>query len=565
MHMPLEDTLGLNLLAANQHQADHNRARFDAWNLLCLNVMSSPGAGKTSLLERSLAALSPQYAMAVLEGDMTTQLDAQRLAAVGVPVVPITTGRACHLDAAMVHSGLHLLAEQLDPAALDLLWVENVGNLVCPAEFAVGEHRKVALLSVTEGDDKPLKYPVMFREADCVLITKVDLLPHLPIAVERIEAHVRQINPHCAIFRVSATSGAGLDAWHAWLHEQRAARAPITPAAAQPSSSRRRLLALLLAAALGGAAISGCSRTPPTSQTPVRLGFSAWPGWFPWQVSQERGLFAKAGVPVALQWFDGYLDSINALNAGQLDCNSQTLGDTISSVAGGADLVVVLTNDNSTGNDQVIAAPGIRSVADLKGKKVAAEEGTVDHYLLLLGLKKAGLSPADITFVPLETGAAAAAFVAGKVDAVGVFAPFTTQALKRPGSTTLFSSREFPGAISDHLVCRRDFVAQHPEKIQKIVNTWFATLAAIQADPAGTLPILAARAGVNEADYKTYAAGTRLFSLADNRQAFQSGTTMASLPFAAQQISAFLQQVGLARTPPNLKGLLEPRFVNAVP
>ena len=149
--------------------------------------------------------------MAVLEGDMTTQLDAERIEAVGVPVVPITTGRACHLDAAMVSGGLKLLRQRLDPADLDLLWVENVGNLVCPAEFEVGEHRKVALLSVTEGEDKPLKYPVMFREADCVLITKTDLLPHLPVAVERIEAHIRQVNPHCAVLRVSASGGEGLD------------------------------------------------------------------------------------------------------------------------------------------------------------------------------------------------------------------------------------------------------------------------------------------------------------------------------------------------------------------
>ncbi|MFM7313817.1 MAG: hydrogenase nickel incorporation protein HypB [Cyanobium sp.] len=229
MHMPLEDTLGLNLLAANDHQAEHNREHFDAWRLLCLNVMSSPGAGKTSLLERSLAALATDLAMAVLEGDMTTQLDAERLEAVGVPVVPITTGRACHLDAAMVSSGLKLLRQRLDPADLDLLWVENVGNLVCPAEFAVGEHRKVALLSVTEGDDKPLKYPVMFREADCVLITKTDLLPYLPVEVERIEAHVRQVNPHCAVIRVSATTGEGLPAWHGWLREQRAAQAALPP------------------------------------------------------------------------------------------------------------------------------------------------------------------------------------------------------------------------------------------------------------------------------------------------------------------------------------------------
>jgi len=220
MHMPLEDTLGLNLLAANDHQASHNREHFDAWRLLCLNVMSSPGAGKTSLLEQTLTVLSADLAMAVLEGDMTTQLDAERLEAVGVPVVPITTGRACHLDAAMVSGGLKLLRQRLDPASLDLLWVENVGNLVCPAEFAVGEHRKVALLSVTEGDDKPLKYPVMFREADCVLITKTDLLPYLPVDIDKIETHIRQVNPRCTVLRVSASSGEGLEAWHRWVRLQ---------------------------------------------------------------------------------------------------------------------------------------------------------------------------------------------------------------------------------------------------------------------------------------------------------------------------------------------------------
>ena len=163
---------------------------------------------------------------------MTTQLDAERLEAVGVPVVPITTGRACHLDAAMVSGGLKLLKQRLDPASLDLLWVENVGNLVCPAEFEVGEHRKVALLSVTEGDDKPLKYPVMFREADCVLITKTDLLPYLPVKIERIEAHIRAVNPRCQVIRVSASSGEGLAAWHGWVRQQQAAVTSAASAAA---------------------------------------------------------------------------------------------------------------------------------------------------------------------------------------------------------------------------------------------------------------------------------------------------------------------------------------------
>ncbi len=328
---------------------------------------------------------------------------------------------------------------------------------------------------------------------------------------------------------------------------------------------RQRLLGFGLLAVLGGGLLASCQSPPQTGATPVRIGFSAWPGWIPWQVTEEKGLFKAAGVPVTLQWFDGYLDSINALNAGQLDCNSQTLNDTISSIAGGADLRVVLTNDNSTGNDQIIAAQGITAVPQLKGRKVAAEEGTVDHYLLLLGLKKAGLTAKDIEFVPLETGAAAAAFVAERVDAVGVFAPFTTQALKRPGSTTLFSSKEFPGAISDHLVCRSEFVEKNPEQLQKVVNAWFATLKEIKANPGPSLTILAARAGVSEAEYKEYDAGTTIFTLEQNREALKPGNTMSSLPFAASEISTFLQEVGLAKTPPDLTRLFDSRFVDAAP
>jgi len=337
----------------------------------------------------------------------------------------------------------------------------------------------------------------------------------------------------------------------------------MTPSPSSASRGRRRGLALAMVLALGAGLLSGCQK-PPGQGTTVRIGYSAWPGWFPWAVTEAKGLFAEAGADAKMQWFDGYLDSINALNAGQLDCNSQTLNDTISSIAGGADLRVVLTNDNSTGNDQIIASEGIKSIADLKGKKVAAEEGTVDHYLLLLGLKREGMTAKDITFVPLETGAAAAAFVAGKVDAVGVFAPFTTQALKRPGSTTLFSSKEFPGAISDHLVCRTEFVEKNPEQLQKVVNAWFATLKEIKANPAPSLAILVKRAGVTEAEFKEYEAGTTIFSLEDNINALKPGTTMTSLPYAAEQISAFLQEVGLAKTPPKLEGLLEGKFIDGV-
>lgn len=208
----------MNLLHANQRGADHNRAHFDEWGITCLNLMSSPGAGKTQLLEVTLKGLQ-NLKVAVIEGDMTTELDADRLRQYGVPVIAINTGRSCHLDSKMVAGGIHQLQHDYDPASLDVVVVENVGNLVCPAEFEVGEHAKVALLSVTEGEDKPLKYPVMFREADCLLITKTDLAPYLDVDLDQIEANVRQINPHATIFRVSAKTGNGLAAWFEWIQQ----------------------------------------------------------------------------------------------------------------------------------------------------------------------------------------------------------------------------------------------------------------------------------------------------------------------------------------------------------
>lgn len=219
MHQTLDAALEINLLHANQAGANHNREHFDEWGITCLNIMSSPGAGKTVLLEKTLAALENKLKIAVIEGDMTTELDADRLRKYNVPVIAINTGRSCHLDSKMVAGGIHRLAHKYNPSEFDLVFVENVGNLVCPAEFEVGEHQKVALLSVTEGEDKPLKYPIMFREADCLLITKIDLAPYLEIDLDRIVSNVRQINPHVTIVPISAKTGEGLDTWLDWVKE----------------------------------------------------------------------------------------------------------------------------------------------------------------------------------------------------------------------------------------------------------------------------------------------------------------------------------------------------------
>ena len=217
MHQTFNAALEINLLHANQAGADHNRSHFDRWGITCLNVMSSPGAGKTVLLERTLETLSDRFKIAVIEGDMTTELDAERLRKYGVPVIAINTGRSCHLDSKMVAGGIHILEREYNPSDFDLVLVENVGNLVCPAEFEVGEHAKVALLSVTEGEDKPLKYPVMFQEADCLLITKMDLAPYVEVDINCIEANVRSFNPDVKIIPISAKTGKGLEAWFDWV------------------------------------------------------------------------------------------------------------------------------------------------------------------------------------------------------------------------------------------------------------------------------------------------------------------------------------------------------------
>lgn len=205
-----------DILAKNNRLAGFNRALFKEKGIFVLNLVSSPGSGKTTLLERTLQDLAGTLRCAVIEGDQQTDNDAQRIAATGVPVRQINTGAGCHLDAHMIMHG----TDGFDLDALDLLLIENVGNLVCPAAFDLGEHHKVAVLSVTEGEDKPLKYPQMFRNATVMLLNKIDLLPHLDFDVEQCKEYARRVNPHIAIFDVSARSGEGMEEWYQWLKEE---------------------------------------------------------------------------------------------------------------------------------------------------------------------------------------------------------------------------------------------------------------------------------------------------------------------------------------------------------
>ena len=209
-------TIRENILGANEEKAKTNQRLLSRLSILAINIMSSPGAGKTSLILNTTARLREKARIAVIEGDVASTVDADRVSQQGIPVVQINTAGGCHLDAGMIEQAMASLP--LDN--IDLLFIENVGNLICPAEFDLGEHKKVMLLSVPEGDDKPYKYPLMFTEADVVLINKIDLLPYLDFNIDAFSKAVTGLNPGAKIIQISCKTGDGLDEWLAWLQAE---------------------------------------------------------------------------------------------------------------------------------------------------------------------------------------------------------------------------------------------------------------------------------------------------------------------------------------------------------
>jgi hydrogenase nickel incorporation protein HypB len=208
--------VGTDILSINEEMAAENREFFDRYGVYVVNLMSAPGAGKTSVLERTIIELKNDFSLGVIEGDLVTTIDADRIAALGVPAYQITTGLVCHLDARMVHNAFH----GFDVENFEVLFIENVGNLVCPAEFNLGEHLKVMVYSTTEGAEKPKKYPLMFHEADAVILNKIDLIPYAGVSLEVLAKNVREVNPLSPIFAVSCRSGEGLNDWISWLRLQ---------------------------------------------------------------------------------------------------------------------------------------------------------------------------------------------------------------------------------------------------------------------------------------------------------------------------------------------------------
>ena len=337
---------------------------------------------------------------------------------------------------------------------------------------------------------------------------------------------------------------------------------------------RRRLVSLCLAffctmlvtVSCGGSSSSDTATDTAADEAPaIVIGYSNWAGWWPWAIAEQEGLFAANGVNVEMRWFDGYLESMEAFAAGQLDGNGQTLNDTISFAADAANgEVAVLVNDNSAGNDKVIVTEDINSLADLVGKEVAAEEGVVGDFLLSLALEEEGFSRDDVEIVPLETGAAAAAFAAGQTDAVAAFPPYWLTALEREGSKELLTSSEFPGAIPDLLVMSQTMVDERPDDVQAIVKTWFDTLAYMEENPEKSDEIMAARADVTIEELQLLKDGTRIFTLEEILEAVSEGEGMKHMPYAAVQMADFMVGVGFIPEAPELAPILDDQFVKAL-
>lgn len=309
-----------------------------------------------------------------------------------------------------------------------------------------------------------------------------------------------------------------------------------------------------------GGGETGSADAPP----PLVIGYSNWAGWWPWAIAENQGFFEANGANVELKWFDGYLESMEAFAAGQLDGNSQTLNDTIAFAADAVNgEVVVLVNDNSAGNDKIIVTEDIDSLEALKGRTVALEEGVVSDFLLTLALEENGMSRDDVIIKNLETGAAAAAFAAAQVDAVGSWPPFWQVALEREGSKELLSSADYPGAIPDLLVMSQKVIDEQPEQIDALVKTWFDTLAFMEANPEESDQIMAERAGVTAEELQKFKEGTRMFTIADNLEAFSPGEDMKHMPFAAERMTKFMVDVGFIPEGPDLTAIFNDSFVTA--
>lgn len=320
----------------------------------------------------------------------------------------------------------------------------------------------------------------------------------------------------------------------------------------------RRVLQSLLRplsrrAALIGTALSvaGAAALPLPAAAEVKVGVSDWTGWVAWYVAQEKGFFKKHGADVKLVWFANYSDSIAALSTGQLDANSQTWSDTMGPLAKGLPLKAILVNDNSAGNDALVASPKVKSFADLKGKSIALEQYSISHFVLANALAKNGLKPSDVKIVNLSAGDAAAAFMTGRVEAAVVWNPWVSQIEKSGKGRALFTSRDMPGLIPDLLVAQDKAIQAKRKDLVGMIRAWFDTVDFIAKQPDEAVKIMSKVVSLPPADYKVFLPGTKFFDAAANKSAFDPNFP-TSLVAVAPTIQGFLKQHKLIEGQPEV-------------
>jgi NitT/TauT family transport system substrate-binding protein len=312
---------------------------------------------------------------------------------------------------------------------------------------------------------------------------------------------------------------------------------------------------------LAGALLLLFSMAAVPVRAEIKVGYSDWPGWVAWAIAEQQGYFKKYGAEVRLVWFPNYTDSISALSAGQIDANCQTWSDSMAPLAKGLPLKVVLVNDNSAGNDAVMAGPKIPTFKALKGKTVALEEFSVSHFLLVTALTRHGMTPADVKIVNLSAGDAAAAFIAGRVDAATVWNPWVNQIELSGKGKALFTSKEIPGLIPDLLVAQEKSLAANRKDYLGMVKAWFDVLKFLHDKPDEAVKIMAKVVGMQPDEYKVFLPGTRFFGVKENLEAFGPASDSRSLMGSAPVILKFLDDNKLIEGKPDYAKSLDASLV----
>jgi NitT/TauT family transport system substrate-binding protein len=297
---------------------------------------------------------------------------------------------------------------------------------------------------------------------------------------------------------------------------------------------------LTLSASLATGLATTTFMTSNVAHAEVKVGVSDWPGWVAWYIAEQKGYFKKYGADVKLVWFPNYTDSISALSSGQLDANSQTWSDSLGPMAKGIALKTILVNDNSAGNDALMVNPKIKSFADLKGKKVALEQFSISHFVLVTALSKNGLKASDVQIVNLAAADAAAAFMTGRVDAAVVWNPWVSQIEKSQKGRALFTSKDMPGLVPDLLVAQEKSIKAKRKDFVGMAKAWFDTVAFIKSNPDEAAKIMAKVVGLPPEQYKVFLPGTRFFDAAANQTAFAAASNPQSLLAVSPTISQFL-------------------------